>query len=99
MTVTRSFAPRNTGSGETAPPPPFPMWPFAFTAYADHCSRDYGDYLDRLAKADDAAAVIQAEETLSRNLFTDMNQAFYAMIWAPWGAAMTFAPEQPTPPL
>jgi hypothetical protein len=90
MTVTRSSAPSNVGAGEAAPPP-FPMWPYAFTAYADHCSRDYGDYLDRLAKADDAVAVIQAEETLGLNLLTDMNQAFYALIWNPWRAAMASA--------
>ncbi len=95
MTSNRSFAPPDE-AGEAAPHP-FPMWPFAFTAYAEHCSRDYGGYLERLAKADDALAVIRAEEALGLDLLSDINQAFYAMVWAPFGAVMK-AGTEPAPP-
>jgi hypothetical protein len=95
MSVSRSFAP--IPPADPSAPPAFPSWPFAFTAYADHCQRDYSSYLERLSKADDALAVIQAEETLGLNLLAEMNQAFYAMVWAPLGMAMGATGGQTTP--
>jgi hypothetical protein len=73
------------------------MWPYAFMAYAEHCSRGYSDYVDRVAKARDAAAVLQAEEALGLNLLTDMNQAFFALVWAPLEAAAATTGEPPAP--
>jgi hypothetical protein len=103
MPVSRAFSPlvgRDAESATDSPPPhPFPMWPFALTAYADHCSRDYGDYLDRLSKADDAAAVVRAEEAFGLNLLSDINQAFYALVWAPLDAAAAAAPRRAPPDL
>jgi hypothetical protein len=97
MTVTRSLAsPHKASADAGAPPHAFPMWPYAFMAYAENCSRDYSDYVDRLAKANDAAAVIRAEEALGLNLLTDMNQAFLALVWAPFEAAAAAAGD-PTP--
>ena len=99
MTTSRSFAsvrPSDPPS-DLGAPPAFPSWPFAFTACADHFQRDYSNYLERLSKADDALAVIQAEETLGLNLLSEMNQTFYAMVWAPLGAAMG-AGDGKTPP-
>jgi hypothetical protein len=85
--MTVSASPQKASADAAAPPHAFPMWPFAFMAYAEHCSRDYSDYVERLAKAKDAGAVIQAEEALGLNLLTDMNQAFFALVWAPFEAA------------
>jgi hypothetical protein len=100
MTVTRSFASPHMASADAAAPPhAFPMWPYAFMAYAEHCSRDYSDYVGRLAKAPDATAVIQAEEALGLNLLTDMNQAFFALVWAPFEAAAAVAGDPPVPRL
>jgi hypothetical protein len=97
MTVTRSFASAHQASTDAAPPHAFPMWPYACMAYAERCSRDYADYVDRLAKADDAAAVLQAEEALGLNLLTDLNQAFFALVWAPLEAAEAATGEPPAP--
>jgi hypothetical protein len=93
MTVTRAFASAHKTSDDATPPHAFPIWPYACMAYAERCSRDYADYIDRLAQADDPAAVIQAEETLGLNLLTDMNQAFVALVWAPFEAAAAVAGE------
>ncbi len=89
MTSSRSFAPREDAAG--AAPPAFPLWPFAFTAYAEHCSRDYADYFQRLSKADDALAVLRADEALSLELLNDMGQAMYALFWGPVSEAMAAA--------
>jgi hypothetical protein len=94
MTVTRAS---KTSADAAAPPHAFPMWPYACMAYAERCSRDYAQYVERLAKADDAAAVIEAEETLGLNLFTDMNQAFFALVWAPFEAAAAVAGDPSAP--
>jgi len=91
MTLSRSFAPREDAAADAlspAAPPAFPMWPFAFTAYAEHCSRDYAGYFQRLSKADDALAVLQADEALGLELLNDMGQAMYALFWGPVGEAM-----------
>ena len=102
MPVSRCFSPLVGNDAESAtasPPYPFPMWPFALTAYADHCARDLGDYIDRLSKADDVAAVVRAEEAFGLNLLSDINQAFYALVWAPLdAAAATAARRGPTEP-
>ncbi len=85
MTVSRSFAPSDSGE-ETEVVPVFPLLPFAYMAYADHCTRDYAGYMDRLAHAEDPW---QAEEALGLQMLTDMNQAFFSLVWAPLGAMMT----------
>jgi hypothetical protein len=99
MTVTRSFASAHKASTAAPAPHAFPMWPYACMAYAEHCSRDYADYVNRLTRANDAAAVLQAEEALGLNLLTDMNQAFFALVWAPLDAAeaATGEPAAPAP--
>jgi len=85
MTASRSFAP-NTEALDRAPPPPvFPLLPFAYMAYAEHCSRDYADYMGRLAKVDERP--LAPEDGLQ--MLTDMNQAFFSLVWAPVGAAMS----------
>ncbi len=84
MTASRSFAPE---ASDAAPPPVFPLLPYAFTAYAEHCSRDYADHLGRLAHADEQP--MAAEDALGLQMLTDMNQAFFSLVWAPFGAAIS----------
>jgi hypothetical protein len=88
MTASRSFAPAQ-GSLEdqdSAPPPVFPLLPYAFTAYAEHCSRDVANHVDKLAHADEH---LDAEEAFGLNMLTDMNQAFFSLVWGPFGVAMS----------
>jgi hypothetical protein len=87
MTASR-FPPPIDAAARHTPAPVFPMWPYACTAYLEHCSLDYVDYVDRLSRADDAAAVIAAEEALGLNLLADMRQTLYALVWAPFGAVL-----------
>lgn len=87
MTASRSFAPRPSLE-DGAPPPVFPLLPYAFTAYAEHCSRDVADQVDKLAHADERWG---AEEALGLHMLTEMNQAFFALVWAPFGAAINRA--------
>ena len=84
MTASRSFAPDK--DEDSAPPPVFPLLPYAFTAYAEHCSRDVADQVSRLARTDEALA---PEDALGLHMLTEMNQAFFSLVWAPLGAAMT----------
>jgi len=88
MTASRSFAPANTPlqNEDSAPPPVFPLLPYAFTAYAAHCSRDVADHVDKLARADER---LGAEDALGLHMLTEMNQAFFSLVWAPFGAAMS----------
>jgi hypothetical protein len=82
MTASRSFAPPED---RVPPPPVFPLLPYAFTAYAEHCSRDVAEQVDKLAHADQR---LDAKDALGLNMLTDMNQAFFALVWAPFGAAL-----------
>lgn len=93
MTVSRSFAPRD--DGEQTDAPVFPLLPFAYLAYADHCRRDYAGYMDKLAHANEPW---QGEETLGLQMLTDMNQAFFSLVWAPLGAMMVRANPPPFTP-
>jgi hypothetical protein len=86
MTASRSFAPEQ--GEDDAPPPVFPLLPFAFTAYAEHCSRDVADQVDKIAHADERWG---AEEALGLHMLTEMNQAFFALVWAPLDAAIRSA--------
>lgn len=90
MTASRSFAPTpGPLQGEDrAPPPVFPLLPFAFTAYAEHCSRDVADQVNRLAHADEG---LGTEDALGLHMLTEMNQAFFSLVWAPFGAAINRA--------
>jgi hypothetical protein len=83
MTASRSFAPDK--DEDSVPPPVFPLLPYAFTAYAEHCSRDVADQVDKIAHADERWG---AEEALGLHMLTEMNQAFFSLVWAPLGAAM-----------
>jgi len=97
MTASRSFAPARSPlqDQDSAPPPVFPLLPYAFTAYAEHCSRDVANQVDRLAHADER---LEAEDALGLHMLTEMNQAFFALVWAPFGAAMSRArTEHPEP--
>jgi len=88
MTASRSFAPVE-GSREdqdSAPPPVFPLLPYAFTAYADYCSRDVADHVGRLAHADERWG---AEDALGLHMLTEMHQAFFSLVWAPLGVAIS----------
>lgn len=84
MTASRSFAPV-TDQDDAPPPPVFPLLPYAFTAYAEHCTHDIADQVGRLAQPERRWA---AEEALGLHMLTEMNQAFFALVWAPLGAAM-----------
>ena len=86
MTASRSFAPPSETLQDGAPPPVFPLLPFAFTAYAEHCSRDVATQAGRLAQADQRWG---AEEAFGLHMLTEMNQAFFSLVWAPFGAAMS----------
>ena len=88
MTASRSFAPDQDSlqDEDNAPPPVFPLLPFAFTAYAEHCSRDVANQVDKLAHADEHLA---AEDALGLHMLTEMNQAFFSLVWAPFGAAIS----------
>ena len=85
MTASRSFAPREA-QDRVPPPPVFPLLPFAYTAYAEHCSRDYADYVARLAHADERP--VAPSDVLGLDMINDMNRAFFSLIWAPMGAAI-----------
>lgn len=87
MTVSRSFAPiddRDDDRTHTVAPPVFPVLPYAYMAYAEHCSRDYAGYVDKLAHADEP----WAEEALGLQMLSDMNQAFFDLVWGPLEAAL-----------
>jgi hypothetical protein len=88
MIASRSFAPvEDSRQGQdSAPPPVFPLLPYAFTAYAEHCSRDVADHVGRLAHADERWG---AEDALGLHMLTEMNQAFFSLVWAPLGVAMS----------
>jgi hypothetical protein len=88
MTASRSFAPAKAPqqNDDRAPPPVFPLLPYALTAYAAHCSRDVADHVDKLAHADER---LGAEDALGLHLLSEMNQAFFSLVWAPFGAAMS----------
>jgi hypothetical protein len=97
MTASRSFAPASGSpqDQDSAPPPVFPLLPYAFTAYAEHCSRDVANQVDKLAHADER---LGAEDALGLHMLTEMNQAFFSLVWAPFGAAMSRArTEHPEP--
>ncbi|MGZ6012637.1 MAG: hypothetical protein ACXWK0_12425, partial [Caulobacteraceae bacterium] len=69
MTASRSFSP-DEGSlrgQDDGPPPVFPLLPYAFTAYAEHCSRDVADQVSRLAQADERWG---AEDALGLHMLT-----------------------------
>ena len=85
MTASRTFAPPDA---DDAPPPMAPLLPYACLAYAEHCTRDYASYVDRLVKAD---APLAAEEALGLDMIGDINKAFFALVWGPIGAIMTSA--------
>jgi hypothetical protein len=84
MTESRSFAPSDADDTEAAPV--FPLLPFAYMAYADHCRRDYASYMDKLIHAEEPW---QTDDTLGLQLLTDMNQAFFSLVWTPFGAMMS----------
>ena len=88
MTVSRSFAPppAEYEGPASVPPPVFPLFPYAYMAYAEHCSRDYAHYVDKLVRAEES---LSAEETLGLGLLAEMNQAFFSLVWAPIGAAIS----------
>ena len=86
MTATRSFAPRAEAPDRAPPPPVFPILPFAYTAYAEHLSRDYADYVARLAQADERP--VAPADVLGLDMINDMNKAFFSLVWAPMGAAI-----------
>jgi hypothetical protein len=91
MTASRSFAPARSPlqDQDSAPPPVFPLLPFAFTAYAEHCSRDVADHVGRMARAGAGSDERWgAEEALGLHMLTEMNQAFFSLVWAPFGAAI-----------
>ena len=85
MTASRSFAPP-APLEDGAPPPVFPLLPFAYTAYAEHCSHDYAHYVDQLAHVDEHP--LRSQEALGLDMLNDMNRAFFALVWAPFGAAI-----------
>ncbi len=84
MSVSRAFA-QPVDDAANAAPPVFPLWPYACMAYAEHCSRDYAHYVDRLTHAKEP---LRAEETLRLDMLSDMNRAFYSLLWAPLEAAI-----------
>ena len=88
MTASRSFSPPEGSfqDQDEGPPPVFPLLPYAFTAYAEHCSRDVADQVNRLAHADDHLA---PEDALGLHMLTEMNQAFFSLVWAPFGEAIS----------
>jgi hypothetical protein len=98
MTASRSFAPKLPVDAEddvaAAPPPVFPLLPYACTAYVEYCSRDFAEHMDKLSHTDER---VKPEDALGLTMLTDMNQAFFAMVWAPLGKAMSQAGTTSTP--
>jgi hypothetical protein len=45
--------------------------------------------VDKLAHADERR--LDAQDALGLNMLTDMNQAFFSLVWAPFGAALNRA--------
>lgn len=87
MTASRSFAPRGDVEDAAGPPPPvFPILPYAYTALAEHCSHDYAHYMDKLTHVDERP--LGSHEALGLEMLSDMNQAFFTLVWAPLGAAI-----------
>ena len=98
MTASRSFEPVDQDVDDApddlaAAPPVFPMLPFAYMAYAEHCSHDYADYVDKMVHADQKP--VAAEDVLGLQMLTDMNRAFFALVWAPLGAAISRTQARP----
>lgn len=71
------------------PPPVFPLLPFAYMAYVEHCSHDYAHYVAKLAQSDEKP--MEAQDALGLRMLTDMNQAFFSLVWAPLGSAISRA--------
>ena len=88
MTASRSFAPSEGSLQGEDRAPVFPLLPYAFTAYAEHCSRDVAAQAGRLAQADQPWG---AEDALGLHMLSEMNQAFFSLVWGPFGAAMNRA--------
>jgi hypothetical protein len=91
--MTRSFAPTERQQPDAAASAPlaFPFWPYAYLAYAEHCSRDYARYLDQLGHAPVPQDAARIEQDYRLHLLSDMNRAFYNLIWVPFGAALAVA--------
>ncbi len=94
MTVSRSFAPAQDDDVPAPGAPLFPILPYACMAYAEHCSRDYAAYVERLAQTREPWA---GEETPGLQMLTDMNKAFFSLVWAPLGAVMAAAGDSSVP--
>jgi hypothetical protein len=77
-----------TDCDEAVAPPVFPLLPYVCTAYAQHCSRDYADYMGRMSHAEEPWL---AEEALGLQMLSEMNRAFFSLVWAPLGAAISDA--------
>jgi hypothetical protein len=88
MTASRSFATAIPADDDdiAAAAPVFPLLPYACTAYVEYCSRDFADHMDKLSHTDER---LQPEDALGLTMLTDMNQAFFAMVWAPFDKAMS----------
>ncbi len=78
-------AARSSPPTDASVPPVFPLLPYAYMAYAEHCSRDYAGYVDRLAHPEQPWV---AEEALGLHMLGDMNRAFFSLVWAPLGSMM-----------
>jgi len=96
MPAPRSFAPIDEDHDGASPPPPvFPILPYAYTAYAEHCSHDYAVYVDKLVHADEKP--LAAGDALGLQMLADMNQAFMSLVWAPFGAVVSRSQTLETP--
>ena len=87
MTASRAFAP--SGQARESAPPVFPLLPYAYMAYVEHCSQDYAQYMDRLAHADEEP--VRAGDPLGLQMLSEMNQAFFSLVWAPLSVAISRA--------
>ena len=89
MTASRPLASTSAPPGEIdgAAPPVFPVLPYAYLAYVQRCSHDYADYVDSLAHADQKP--IAPQDALGLHMLSEMNQAFFSLVWAPFGAAIS----------
>ena len=88
MIASRSFASVDETEDDPAVAPPvFPVLPFAYMAYAEHCVHDYAGYVDKMAHADEKP--VAPEDALGLHMLADMNQAFLSLVWAPFDAAVS----------
>jgi hypothetical protein len=83
--------PRKKAIPEEAAPTSFPLWPFAYMAYAERIGRDYRQHLTKLGQAATGVEMVQSESLYDAHALSDLTKAFYNLALAPYSALWTAA--------